>query len=309
MKNKTAFKLKKIPYFKKGTLVFLESGHKLHLSDRYYRCTKKAQNICSANEKRILQKTLETAFSRYASGLHLKKENSGKYFKQLLKDNLFDLFDDTMFDMDDTDDRIENTTLLIREDLEKKKIMQESDFKELEELHKKQCDNQKPLWLLGYAFGMLKVLVNPNGKADIGRNLAQLTRHIYLSNDGKIKEIEFEPWGWYILSEMVERWESGFVNQLLKNKIKVRNTLDTELKELGITEATKQFSNIKRPLGKNFMEGDSIISMLHGVVKMLLSNGEEQKIVMFELMDKLKNDPVFVLSAQTLSVANIKLKK
>ena len=291
--NRPQISLKKPPYFRKGCLVFLDSNHTLHLSGKYYRCTKDSHGACDIHKTRVLQKTLETAFSRYAEKYTLRHEYGVRYFKKLLKDNLFDLVDENELDMDKIDEQQLLTIEAAEEDLKRNNRVSNIDLHDLRELEQQKRKYETPIFLFAYAFGMLKVLTNPNNKSDIGRSLAQITRHIYITDKGKIASIEFQPWGWYILNGIMEGMEPGFSSRLRKNTVEILNPDDPDLRHMKIPEAANAYSGLHRPIGETYHTSLAVTDLLVTAVEMLLGSADSRGEVIVEMHKRLQTDPIF----------------
>jgi hypothetical protein len=208
--------IKKIPFFSKGSLVFKESGHTLVKDKQKYRCSEKAKNKCHRSEERELSaKNLEDKFSDLVEKFHLPEGSAVKLFDHLIELYIRHLRNSGRRDMN-LGNLLESTGNLIITDLKEGREYQKSDFLIFKRTYFELIKNFYSDLLIGDAMdflftitkskieqddmnSFLKKLLNTE-KKQIGHAFSVHVRHVYLSNDGHIESIEFEPFAWFMLN-------------------------------------------------------------------------------------------------------------
>lgn len=310
-KNPPKFTFKKPPFFRQGTLVFKESGHTLLISDRHYRCLLSCKGKCNANgEKQINKETLDRAFSRLAQKFQINQETGKKFMNRLMRDNLCDMLFGAEDDSDAEQEIIDATRAVMLQDITKNKKVKTSDIKAIDDAFVKQQQAEYPLMLLGVTLNLISAFINPHKQAFIGQNLAYVTKRVYLSNDGKIQEIELEKWGWYVLN-LIDKQSPNYLNRIREKKIRITNKPD-ELTGLSFSEAALSFGigNAGKAMGQD-------ATMVYGLFKVMrdaLANtldGDPDKINQGNALmyDYFANNPSFALLAKMVGAAGLEIKK
>lgn len=208
--------IKKIPFFSKGSLVFKESGHTLIKDRQIYRCSEKAKNKCHRKTERELNaKNLENNFSSLVEKFYLPEGGAIKIFDHLIELYIKSLRRSGRRDMN-LGNLLESTGNLIIGDLKEGKEHQKSDFLTFKRTYFDLVKNFYSDLLIGDAMeflfsitknqiekddmnSFLKKLLNTT-KREAGHAFALHIRHVYISNDGRIENIEFEPFAWFLIN-------------------------------------------------------------------------------------------------------------
>lgn len=208
--------IKKIPFFSKGSLVFKESGHTLIKDRQIYRCSEKAKNKCHRKTERELNaKNLESRFSDLVEKFYLPEGEATRIFDHLIELYIKALRLSGRRDMN-LGNLLASTGNLIIADLKEGKEYQKSDFLTFKRTYFDLIKNFYSDLLIGDAMeflfsitknqiekddmdSFLKKLLNTT-KREIGHAFALHIKHVCLSNDGRIENIEFEPFAWFLLN-------------------------------------------------------------------------------------------------------------
>lgn len=213
--------IKKIPFFSKGSLVFKESGHKLIKDRQIYRCSEKAKNNCHRKTERELNaKNLENRFSGLVEKFYLPEGVAIEIFEHLIELYIKNMRRSGLRDMN-LENILESTGNIIITDIKEGKEYQKSDLLTFKRTYFDLIKNFYSDLLIGDTLEILFTTTKsqleqnnmnsflkklfPAGKRDIGHAFSLHIRHIYLSNDGRIEGIEFEPFAWYIINYFMHR--------------------------------------------------------------------------------------------------------
>lgn len=311
--KKTASKLrfKKLPYFKPGTLIFSDSGHELTFSDRHYRCLKSTHGKCSANgEKQIQTETLERAFGRYARKFKLEKAVGEQVANDLLKNHLWPLLVDLDEPSDTQEEIMSATTEVMRQDSITKQKVAKSDIKDFEEAYIKAQKVDYPLMLCGFILNFAKVAAHPEKEATLGRNLAILTRKVFLSKDGQIIEIELEPWGWYTMN-YISRFVPNYLQALKTNGVKLTNT-PNEFLGMPLHEAAIKYGHgyTQEAMGQDMRTMYGLFRFVKDMLVISFKLDPDQMSAALPYMfDRMQNDPAIRIAIQSLGLMGIKPEK
>ena len=139
------------------------------------------------------------------------------------------------------------------------KKIKPADIKAADDALVRQQQAEYPIMLLGFALNVISAFMNPDKEKLIGHNLALMTKHVYLSNDGKILKIELEKWGWYLLTYINKR-SPGYLNNIRKKRVVITNKSD-ELTDKSFSEAALSFGvgNTGEAMGQ---EGNALYELL-----------------------------------------------
>lgn len=208
-------KIPKQPLFSKGCLTFKESGHTLIEDRGYYRCSEQVKGQCQhKGEKMIRVKDMVKRFGSLISKFELPEGEAIKVFDDLLFIMFKHWRTSSVRDMH-LEEILTATGNIIIDHIKKGKEINRSDFLEFKRTYFQILKNQYEDILCNFLFDPLSTLnpwpkehdeMSAFVKKSIGitpqrvrTNFAWHIQKIYLSNDGKITNIEFENWGWYLM--------------------------------------------------------------------------------------------------------------
>ena len=118
--------VKKLPYFKEGSLVFAESKHTLTLSDRHYRCALASNQKCGYGEPQINAENMKRNFANLSLKFAITEGEADALRKKFLKEVFYKMIDDALED-DKQEELIESTLLASLKDIEEMGKMKKSD--------------------------------------------------------------------------------------------------------------------------------------------------------------------------------------
>ncbi len=285
------FKTKKPSFFKKGTLVFSDSGHKLVRDGKYYRCSKNTNGECDLH-KPISLEAFETKFSRLATKLYSERLDFDSIFKNLFRDHFWDIvfgIDERLLGKEEVAD---STIELLKKDAGNGKKPSRSLVKDFEENYIESLKADYPVMLLGYAVGMVRVCSIEQKKSEMGRSLAHFSKKIYIGNDGEIEVIELERWAWYVFNAVIKKAYPEYLNE--REDLKFMNEEDV-LHTMSITKACEAFgeTEFNDALGENFIACIGWIKFLKESFTGMFDDGQEGEMnsQFPELIEKMQNDP------------------
>ena len=318
-------RIEPLPFFKKGTLVFSDSGHELELSDKHYRCKEHCRSFFG--ERHIKKDNLEKNFTYYVQKFRLEPKPAEKISDDLMKKYLIDLLTDP--DIDGKQEVLDTTIRAMDEDLKNIKSVKaedeyfktgnykgggtisKEDIKTFEEAFVAKQVEILPQHLFAILLSYLKTLSDPAYAKYLGQGLALISKKIYISNDGKILKIEFERWGWYILNYFDRRFPN-YLNSLKEKGVVIANGYD-KITELEIREAINEFR------GSNFYEAlnwldvgslSDLFGILRGVIKAMKGSPEDIQMATLQVLDFMNTNPLAQFASQMLpAVGKVKLKK
>lgn len=280
----STLQFKKPPFFKSGLLIFEKSGHSLTLDGNYYRCSLNCKGRCeSSTETRLGRAAFEKKFCRFAQRFQFNSTKVVDFlpneFKKLLckvimKLNFSGFGEDVM---DATARNMEYDAMGIKTERQRKKfeitnaapgdgIINPKDIRTFRDGFISSERDQGLGTVFGYFFGVLMALTNPNNEREKGFTIAYIAKHIYISDDGKIQKIEFEPWGWHIMCYL-ERSLPGY---LKGTKIEILNK--TTITERGLFDSVEHFAIDEidgGPLAKQAANLRNYFNILEGLLKSL----------------------------------------
>ena len=266
-------RLKPLPFFKDGTLVFNESGHALRISDRHYRCDLNCRGKCKLPERQIKTQNLEKNFLTLLNKFEIDADTTDKVLDRLVRDNLVDIILGPEKESRVYEGIMDTTLSVAAQDLQKKGKVKRQDLKDFEDafLQKRQTDYS--MLLAGITFDVLRA-INPNAqeKSNRGKTFARIVKHLFISNDGKILKIEFEPWGWYII-RLIDKKVLGYLDGIRKKHVHIINE-SKELDGKKLSEADFYFAAVKpnEALGQNINASKEWITLISDMMKSLLKN-------------------------------------
>lgn len=317
--------IEQLPFFKKGTLVYAESGHELELSDRHYRCKEHCKT--DTGEKQIKKENLEKNFTYYVQKFRLEPKVAEKINNDLMKKYLIDLLTDP--DIEGKQEVMDTTIRAMDEDLKNIKSVKaedeyyetgeykgggkiaKEDIKTFEDAFIAKQREILPQHLFAVLLSYLKTLSDPNYANHLGQGLALISKKIYISNDGKILQIEFERWGWYIMNYINKRIPN-YLGDLKGKGVDITNGYDA-ITDLGIREAIEEFR------GSNFLEAmnwldvsslSKLFEILRGVIKAMQGSPEDIQLATLQVLDFMNTNQLAQFASQMLpAVGKVKLKK
>lgn len=328
MKEKTInnpIKIEPLPFFKKGTLVFADSGHELELSDKHYRCKEHCRSFFG--ERQIKKENLEKNFTYYVQKFRLDPKPAEKISDELMKKYLIDLLTDP--DIEGKQEVLDTTVRAMDEDLKNIKSVRAEDeyyetgkfkgggklaiedIKTFEDAFVAKQKEILPQHLFAVLLSYLKTLSDPAYAKYLGQGLALISKKIYISNSGKIERIEFERWGWYILNYF-DRKFPNYLNSLKEKGVIITNGYDA-ITELEIREAINEFK------GSNFYEAlnwldvgslSDLFGILRGVIKAMKGSPEDIQQATLQVLDFMNTNPLAQFASQMLpAVGKVKIRK
>jgi hypothetical protein len=198
------------------------------------------------------------------------------------------------------------TKVMLQEAVVNKKL-QSSDIKEFEKAFIRSSEADYPLLLCGFILNFIKVASHPENEARLGRNLAILTKRVVLSKEGKILEIELEPWGWYAMN-FINRYVPAYLEGLKKNGVKILNTKNEYL-SMPIHEAALKYGigYTKEAMGQDMNEIHGLFALVKDMFTITLKLEPDQMSLAIPYMfDRMQNDPAIRIAIQGMSLLGIK---
>lgn len=303
----TPKKIKKPPFFKPGSLVYKNSGHKLIKDGKYYRCSKKSNQMCKYAEKIISAENFERRFSRLARKMQCYDLDSDYLVERLMRDNLCDIIFGTEKKAKESIDLAEYTISAMQTDVESKSKILKTDEKDFENAVHNMLKADYPIILFGYAISMIRAFAVEMPEAEIGRMLAHYSKHIYLNDDGEIIGIELERWAWYCFNVVIEENNPGYLKD--RGGLKIMNGID-ELHKVPLVEASLMFGTEDFPdaMGENFIVSIGMIKILKDAMSYAVGGDiKKSSQNLPELLNQVMKNPAVGIVMRTLSVANVKL--
>ncbi len=300
-------KPKKLPYFRSGTLVFADSGHVLGISDRHYRCALSSHRKCNANgERQINKETLERSFGRLAGKFEVDKKVCLAISDEILKKTMWELVVGLEEQSDSQEEIMTATTEVMWQEGVVNKKVEPSDIEDFERAFIKSQEVDYPIMLCGFIINFLKMASHPENEAMLGRNLAILTKQIKLTKEGKILEIELEPWGWYTVN-YIEKYSAGYLKGIKDKGVKILNTPNEFLK-LPIHEAALKYGvgYTHEAMGQDMTVIYGMFRYVKDMMRISLNLNPEQMAVALPYMFKrLQNDPAIRIISQAMGAFGI----
>lgn len=298
--------IKQLPFFKKGCLVFVRSGHELEESSRHYRCKEHCKS--ESGEQQIKKENLRKNFQYFAEKFCFELENIADIGNELLKKHLAKLitsaFDGNKQDILDAtiasmDRDVKNIKSVRAEKIYEEtgaykgggKIKKE-DITTFKNIFIEQQKDLQPMHLFAVLISYMKTLSDPRYRKHLGRGLALITKKIYLSDRGKIVEVEFERWGWYILN-YIDHHIPGYLSGLEKKGIVITNGAD-EILDLEIEDAIAYFNDGNFLDAMHWFDVGSISDLFtvpQTMIKAMDAGPEDVQKAMVMFLEFMKNNP------------------
>ena len=212
----------KKPFFKPSCLVFEKSEHKLTLSDRNYRCILDCKQKCTENEPQINKERMERNFSYLATKFKTKENSYNSLYRKMLVDFLPVLILQANDEAEYQEELLERTTEVINQEVKSKNKIKNSDIETFKESYAKRKSAHNVLILFAYLIAVIDIFSKKELEKELGKTLALITKHVYLSDKGKIENIELEKWGWYILN-FIDKNEDNYLFNLKEKGVKILN--------------------------------------------------------------------------------------
>lgn len=305
----TPIKIELIPFFKKDSILFDASKHILRLSNNYYRCDLDCRGKCKEKEGQFKKENFEKTFSRFANKFKIDMPGGEAIVKRLLKDTFIRIINEE--DDYSNEDIMQTTIDVIKQDFKLKRKIKKSDLKDFENALVRSNTIDSSVMLMAYISGVIRSLSLKDNSIGIGRDLALITKKVYISNRGEILSIEFEKWGWYILNYIDKKFPN-YLNNLKAQGIVVLNKKD-ETSNMDITEAVDYFKDgdFKDALNNNSTSYFySIFSILKKMMKTMLSNDTEKiKLQTMNLMQEFATNPALQVAFKISPLIATKVKK
>jgi hypothetical protein len=302
------FTVKTLPFFGDGVLRFQESGHKLTLSDRNYRCALDCNGKCGLGEKQINAKKLERNFYNFTKKFTMDEVATKHVRRQYFKEAMSEIFEKVLTEDERQDEMIDVTFEAVIADIKKKRKIQKSDEQDIKRAMIEQQKNLLSITILGFIGESIRAVSRP--EFDKGRFLASMMKHIHLSKSGAIIEIEMTKFGWYVLNYF-DKNNVGYMGELRSRGIKFRNTSDRVMR-LPIVEAIDYFKNNPKDVicGLHENELSKMFAFLRGVLKLLMEDDPKKvQVGMLSALDVIKNNDLFQAMTPAMSILKIKYPK
>jgi hypothetical protein len=302
-------KIELIPFFKKDSIVFDKSKHILRLSNNYYRCDLNCRGKCNEKEGQFKKENFEKTFSRFANKFKINIVGGEDIVRRLLKDTLIRMINEE--DDYSNEDIMQTTVDVIKQEFKKKGKIKKSDLKDFEKALVRSNSIDSSVMLMAYISGVIRSLSLKDNSIGIGRDLALITKKVYISNRGEIMSIEFERWGWYILN-YIDRISLNYLNNLKQQEVNILNQKD-ETSDLDITEAVDYFKegDFENALNNNSTSYFySIFSILQKMMKTVLGGDTEKiKLQTINLMQEFATNPALQLAFKLTPIIASKVKR
>jgi hypothetical protein len=298
---------KQPPFFKSGLLRYRSGDHAITLSNGYYRCVLNCKDQCKVHTAQIPKETLERAFCRYTRTYAISLDIAEKINRRLFRENLVDV----LMGIEDeysVEERLFEATL---DAALQEPDVKETDLKTAADALAKMSQAEYPAILMAYVMGTLVAVAHPEAEAELGKLIAFLSKHITLSDDGKLSTIEFERWGWYCIN-VINKSVPGYITKIRTQKITVVNQKDN-LTDLPLAKAALEFGlgNTKGAMGAN-------MNMMYGVVTWMKSamsltfDIKDPKIAAqasLAFLQEMRNDPALQMIAKFTNTLDLKINK
>lgn len=299
-------KIKKPPFFKSGALVFDESGHKLVLSGKYYRCVKDSNGKCNAvGEGQVNARTLERTFSRLMKNFAIEKTLANELVNKITKENLFEILIETDEKEAVYEELTDNAVELMKRDIEHFK----KDSKDFDIYFRKQIESSFPVLLFGQLIGILRVLAHPEREAELARNLSLCIKQIRLSKKGRIVYILFEPWAWYVMTNVLDKNIPNYLYNVKKKVVilnKAKDSPDLSIKEMALAYGSDILPNA---MGENFTMSVGLIDFMKKTLRFALQEDPHEIVKNLPvLLEYVKNNPILMLVTQVVAFTNSKIE-
>lgn len=207
-------KIKAPPLFSKGCLVFADSKHSLVKNGNYYRCSLKTNGFCiRETEQLVSAKNLEDRLSRLMDKFMLPEGKAQAVFEKMMGVFVQGMIKGASRDLH-IQNNLEATGNLMITDLRAGLEIKKSDFLEFKRLYFQIIKNSYTDLLPGFLIDFLFILIKNKSEQDemnsfiekvfkqsprkLHHNFALQLKTVYLSDEGEIKNIEFEGYGWFV---------------------------------------------------------------------------------------------------------------
>lgn len=303
-------RIKKPPFFKSGSLVFDESGHKLTLSDGYYRCIKNSNRMCNKKgELQIKAGNIEKSFCRLVKKFSIDGHVGNELVNKITKENLFEILIETDERESANEEIVNDTITLMKKDVEMFNKFSRNDNKDFEKYFTEQFKASYPVFLFGQLVGLLRILAHPEREAELGRNFSMYINQVRITNDGKICSISFEPWAWYAFSNILDKNIPNYLDTLKRMGVVILNKPEKfhglSVKEVALSYGSTMFNGA---MGENFTIAVGLIDFMKKSLKFALHEDphEIQKNIPLLLEYATKN-PIIMLVTQIMIATNTKV--
>lgn len=227
---------KRHPFFKKNSLVFVDSGHSLRKSDRHYRCDLDCKGLCGLKEPQIKTQELEDAFKYLAKTFQVENTYVNKLRRKLVKNFVCEVIFADMDEKDQHQEILDETLKAAISEVNEGSQLQKED---IEEIQNRMVEMQKldyPILLFGFLIGFIVSASEGETATTTARNLALLAKQIKISTGKKVVAIEFEEWGWFILN-YIDQHSPGYLDHI-KQAVKIENSA---VPNIDLGEALKKY--------------------------------------------------------------------
>ena len=298
-------KIKPQDFFKEGCVVFQNSKHPLCLSNGYYRCQPDCNHKCEEkNEGQFKKESFERNFSRFAKKFKIEKMEMEVLRKKFFRKYFMDVLLGVEEANEGKNEIVDANLAVMKEDLEKGKSIKRDAGDSFEQLIKINQD-EYPLILFSYVIGIMATLSKPEEERWLGKALALITKHIYISDSGAIEEIEFEKWGWYVLN-LINRNNPNYLWNIKNAGVIIKNDTTDELIGKELMEAIKYFEERDYTEALHNHLSDTLYQYFAVVKKMMKGFYEGDSVAlqkaMLEAVNEMVNNPIFQLMQEALPI-------
>ena len=300
--------VKKIPYFKEGSLVFAKSGHALTLSDRNYRCILSTNQKCNLGEKQINVINLKRNFANFSLKFAIPEDQANIMSKKFLKEVFYKMIDDAL-EEDTQEELIDMTIAASFQDILKDGKMKKGDEMTILDSFISKQKAEAPKFIIGGIGQAISTFSHESENQ--GQFLAYMTKKIFLSDEGKILKIELENLGWYIVNYL-DHHLGGYLWGLKNKGVTITNK-NSELMGKNVYEAVEYFKY--RPtedMLSNFQPTQllTIIDSLKFSLGMITTiNPKQQSAKLAALLSAMNSNPMFQIMSPVVGLVKVKKPK
>lgn len=292
-------------FFKPSCLVFKNSGHALTLSDRNYRCVSSCKGECDKKEPQINQRTLERSFADMAKNFEIEEASFGKLYRKMLVDYLPVLIVEAEEKAEAQDEILKATLAVMKQEVEAGKKIKKSDEKDFKEAFSEEKNASYILVLFAYLVAVVSIFSKKEHEKDFGKTLALITKHVYLSDKGKIEGIELEKWGWYIIN-FIDKNYPDYLLKLRQNSVNILNVKE-DFCDFKPLEAVHYFEsqNIEIAISeyKTFYYYNLLTKIQNTTEILMTGNTDAIPRAMLELFTEFGKDPQVIFATHLSIIA------
>jgi hypothetical protein len=186
---------------------------------------------------------------------------------------------------------MDSTLAVAVQDFKKTGKIKKADVKDFEVTYLKQKQIDYSMILAGMTFDILRsITTNADIVSNRSKTFARIIKKIYLSDEGEILQLEFQPWGWYLM-HLFDKNEPNYLASVKKN-VKIVNT-SNEAGGKKLSEAALYFATTgpDEALGQDVSVTKEWIKLLSDMFKSLLKHdvqgANQAQLVLLNMMRNL----------------------